>query len=487
MNLLALVLLAGMAHGAEQGIVEDFTEQKTNSLSDPYLDGLNKSRSKHEAEMLQNVDLIQSAHGTYKKFNDRVRVPGFISAAKLPQLGRIVGPVLPADTSLRLGDTVFIRWYGAVPPKVGDRYASFTPGIVLQNTENLTDFEVFDVPTSSIKIPKYRRLAGYIYETNGRIKVMKVSGHVVTAVVEQLSSRAGIGNEIMEIPPLLNAVPPVTNGNRVSAAVVCGSPTDRLSTTERSFVYLNRGSRDGIQVGRVFESIENVKTDQPMDEKVEMSNGEAIIVHVTESFSTAMITKQFDVIRIGSLLSSKTGANGIIQSRPYNGYSADPRVDNPNYKGSVEDVSGNGTAGNGAEEKGNTSTTSDQNGPETKKMGSEIPEVPDLENLPVASDESLPVPHKRPSGPALSDLDELEKNLNFQDLSPDERTKLNKLSTQEKIEAAQQSSGELSDNPGAPTIDNSFGDQGSSTKKKPKKKASAKNDEEELNLLMMQN
>jgi hypothetical protein len=115
-----------------------------------------------------------------------------------------------------------------------------------------------------------------------------------------------------------------------------------------------------------------------------------------------------------------------------------------------------------------------------------MPEIPALDKLPGSNDETLPEPRKRPSGPPLSDLDQLERSMNLQDLSPSEKNNLDKLSKQEKVSTNEEAPGDLNETPGAPTVDNSFGTQ-KPAKKDAKKKAKSKNDEEELNLLMMQN
>jgi hypothetical protein len=445
--ILALLLATSTAHAAVDKIETSFTEERKGPATEGFLRGQRKSTNKQEASEAAEGSFIESAKATYLKYHNRVRVPGFISASPIPQLAKIIGPDVH-NLSYRMGDTLYIRWSGAPLPKPGDRFATFTPAIVLQSLTDPTDFSVFDMPGPTTKLPEEKRMAGYMYETSGRIRIIKVENGIVHANVEALSGRLGPGDEIMQLPPLLNSITPINSGIQLSAAVVCGSPADRLSTTKRSFIYLNRGSRDGIRVGRVFESIEAL----PLDEAAggaapEVSNGEAIVVHVTDSYSTAIITKQFEVIRIGSLLRAKQEDHAADRNSPFQGY------------------------------KDQMTTTK-----------SDLKEIPSLSNLPGSKDESLPEPRKRPSAPALSELDELERSLNLKSLTPAERARLEKLSRQEKVNGARGADTEedLADTPGAPTVENSFKEPKKPAKKE-KKKKSSKNDEEELNLLMMQN
>lgn len=447
-----LLILAGEAHGAGTKIDVNFTEDRKSKTGNLYLENAHKAVSDVEAQGLSQTNLIESARATYAKFHNRVRVPGFISASPIPEVGRIVGPD-NFESLFTMGNTLFVRWSGAPMPKVGDRYATYAPAVVLQNMDNPTDFDVFDAPGPNVSFPKGRRLAGYMYETTSRVKITKVEGGLVYAMIEQASGHVGVGDQLMQLPPLLDTITPIRTGMQISAAVVCGSPVDRLSTSQRSFLYINRGSRDGIRVGRVFESIENVKLDESVGGRApEISNGEAVVVHVTDAYSTVMITKQFDVIRMGSLLRAQQTENHVLQNILFQG-------------------------------------ANDKVAPKPS-VAPPMPEIPNLQAPAGATDETLPEPRKRPSPPPLSELDEMEKGMNLKQLTPTEKGRLDKLSRQEKIDGAKSEAAdeEAGENPAGPTVENSF-KQGKKTAKKDasKKKSKSKNDEEELNLLMMQN
>jgi len=426
----------------------EFVEKRASkSATNDYYDQLTKRRQKQDEEQLNKESLIQSARHIYANFSTRFRVPGFISATPLPQMARIVGPVLP-ESNFRMGDTLFVRWSGAPMPKPGDRFSTFTPAIVTQNLLAPTEFSVF--LSQYAILPKDTRLAGYFYEVTGRLKILRTRGGLVEAMVEQQKGQITVGDELMKETPKIQNLTPINSGIQLSAAIVCGSPYDRLSTTEKSFIYINRGSRDGIRVGRVFESIESVALDQSVGGAAPvLSNGEAIVIHTTDSYSTAMITRQFDVIRMGSLLRTKQETNPITPISPFDGY-----------------------------KKENTE----------KKKENQIPIVPNLESLPSETDASLPEPRQKAPEPQLSDLDSLEKSLQTNELSPSEKTRLNKLSNQEKIKSANLEELEEDNGvPGTPSLENSFQDGKKGVKKDRKPKKKAKNDEEELNQLMMEN
>jgi hypothetical protein len=429
--------------------VEDLKSERN-----PYVDAMKKSRADQES-VLDKAGLIQGAKHVYREFNNRVRVPGFISAAPMPQLARIIGPK-KSGSMLAHGDTLYIRWAGAPMPRVNDRYSVYSPAIVTQNLLQPTDFSVMKPLGRLDKLPKDNRLAGWFYESTGRIRVIRIRNGLVEATLEQVKGPIEVGDEIMPELPLLKNVMPIRSGIQLTAAVVCGNPWDRLSTTKRSFIYINRGSRDGIRVGRVFESIENVGIDQAIGGPAPLvSNGEAIVIHTTDSYSTAMITKQFDVIRIGSLLRTRQETSPISPDAPFEGFQDEAAKFNTRLK-EEDDL---------------------------------IPIVPSTENLPNSIDPSLPEPRRSLPEPALSELDSLEKRLNAKELTESERARLDKLSRQEKVR--EQKLTEIDDEletPATPSLENSFKDSKKISKKDQKKsKKSKKNDEEELNQLMMEN
>lgn len=452
--LLPALLLPVFLHAAPKSSLQrpEFVETRSgDGKQSAYYEQIKRKMVERDAEQMDQMNLIQSNRDLYRNFSMRFRVPGFISSTPLPRLARIIGPTRQ-ELLMRQGDTVFIRWVGAPMPRTGDRFGTFTPKIVTQNLLNPTDFTVISSLKENESLPQDTRLAGYFYETTGRIKIVRVRGGLVEGIVEQLRGQVSVGSELMVEPPKLQTLTPITGGLQLSAAVVCGSPADRLSTTKNSFIYINRGSRDGIRVGRVFESIENVKLDESAGGAAPyLSNGEAIVVHTTDSYSTAMITRQFDVIRMGSLLRTTDDSNPSVPVSPFQGYKEEKK------QAERED---------------------------------RIPEVPNLENLSGDNtDRSLPEPRKPAPAPELSELDAMEKSLKAPDLTPTEKSRLNKLSRQEKVkssslEEVQRDTG----TPGVPSVENSFST-GKKTAKKapPKAKKKTKNDEEELNQLMMEN
>ncbi len=397
----------------------------------------------------QEMEIYGSARFNFKALEDRVLVPGFISSSAVASLGKIVGPV-GANSNYRHGDTVYIRWFGPSLPGPGRRFAIYTPAVVLQNRIDPTDFSVRNqpLPHQEDVLDRHHRLAGYFYEPAGVLKVVKVEQGLVYAFIEKLNAVVKAGDEIMNLLPHVAKVEPTVSGVPLSAAIVAGSPPSRITASKKSYVYINRGARDGIRIGRVFQAVETLQlTESAGLAAPDVATGEAMVVYVSDSYSTAIITHDFDLIRIGSLLKTKDPSNPIPTKQVFGGI--------------AKPVSGNDSA--------------------------RILEVPDLETEKEKVDPTLPDPSKeKPKAePPLSELDALERSMQLKSLSAEEKTKLSKLSKQEKVEeTVDLGADELEGAPSVAPVDSSFGQ-----KKKPVKKAKTPkaNDEEELNLLMMEN
>lgn len=440
--LLLTGLLAAQPAGAAFPVKEFVEQQPTNNSSNVY-DSFKRSARKKGDDTL----IVTGLRANFRKYTDRVNVPGFISASAIPEIAQVIGPGTIAG-SFRLGDTIYLRWSGTPGPREGDRYNTYSPAIVMQSLLDPTEFSVRQRPAKLQEIPGDFRMAGFFYEISGTVRVVRVRQGTVEAVIERLSGQLSTGDQLMPLIPVKNKITPVTGGIQLAAAVVCGSPADRLSTTERSFIYINRGARDGIKEGRVFQAVESVRLEGPVSGPApERSLGEAMVVHVTDSYSTAMITKQFEVIRIGSLLKTRQELGDI-----------------PSGAAFADLIPATGSTA--------TSPTG-------------VPEVPEIGDVGARQDPSLPEPGRTRKGEAsLSELDALEKSLQLNKLTPEERARLGRLSRQEKLDAEPRDE----DEDGAPAItapQNSFGKPKTDQKKKPKK--SRPQDEEELNLLMMEN
>lgn len=263
-----------------------------------------------------------SLHKMVADLKDHVIVPGFIATKRQPPIARIVGPVRNF-TSYSISERIYLSWDGSPAPRVGDYYSIYTPALTLQNKYDPKEFQTILDKGPGQEIPENYRLAGYLFEPNGEVKITDVNRGVVTAIITHAQKQINLGDRLMLPMPQFDSIEPVESGPELTATIMSGSPPERMSPTLGSFIYINRGSSDGVKIGRVFELLETVTlTDNPLIAPTE-SMGEVKVVYTTEFFSTALVTKQFNTMRMGANLVTKSG-NGKVHD-PKEHYQAQQR------------------------------------------------------------------------------------------------------------------------------------------------------------------
>jgi hypothetical protein len=386
--------------------VSDFTENidRKSKASDEYLQLKEKSR--------RNFKIEGSIKNLFRSFASTIEVPGFVSARDLGNTATIVGPIRP-QLNFGLGDTIYLRWTGSPAPKEGDIYAAYTPAVVLQNIEDLTDFTVIPwVDPLKRKIPKGFRLAGYLYESNAEVHITKIANAVVEAKVDKLNGFVTLNDELMAPPPRYKEIQAINAGIQQSAVVVSGVPFERISPSPNTFIYLNRGSRDGVKIGRIYQALEEVKLQDPPAIVPQTSLGEAMVVYVSDAFSTAIITKQFDVIRVGALLKTKQSKGSETEEK---------------YKLATR-----------------PSVTPQQDLESFEKNDQRTAALPPPEEAPLPAEPSTPAPElsavapplpPAPAAPApeLSAKEQKERRENILGLTKEERQRLETLDAEEQV------------------------------------------------------
>lgn len=280
--------------------------------------------------------------GLYRSLGERYEVPGFMSVRLNRSLGTIVGPDAVDSFGYPINSTVYIRWRSTTRPEVGELYAVYTPTVVLQNRHDYTDFKVrLNTAEAKSDLGKFEH-AGYLYESNGTVEIVDVSRGIVKARVANNRSRITMRDQIMAPLPMQANISPLESPIRMTAAIVAGSPYENLSTSLGSFIYLNRGKRDGVKEGMVFQTLEPVNLIDAPPIRATGDLGEAMVVYASDAFSTAVITKQFNAIRIGSLL--ETARPGLNREQQANllsargGSHATPQPENSDHLSELDKI-----------------------------------------------------------------------------------------------------------------------------------------------------
>lgn len=287
---------------------DEFGEGGTGTGLTASSEEMKSQKEKSEAEAKDQADgglrILDRGilKGLYKRLQMRTEVPGIMTLRSNRSLGVIVGPNSLTEANFPVNAVVYIRWRGMSRPEVGEVFTVYTPAVVLQNK---TDFSDFKIRQNSLDakgdLDRFNH-AGYLYEENGEIEIVDVSRGVVKARVIRNVSQIFINDHIMAALPKITKIEPIESPIHLTAAIVSGSPYERLSPSLGAFIYINRGRRDGVKVGTVLQQLDRVLlTDGPPVKKT-TGLGTAMVVYASDAYSTAIITTQFDAIRVGSLL-----------------------------------------------------------------------------------------------------------------------------------------------------------------------------------------
>jgi hypothetical protein len=156
---------------------------------------------------------------------------GLITRETLESSASIVSAV-PTRLMLGQGDRVYIG-LGADDVQVGDQFTVFR-----------AREKVFD--------PDTRRLLGYHVDLLGWTEVTEPHGDTSTAEIRMSSAEIEVGDRLMRRTPPVIDIPIQTAPDGVDGKISFFAQS-RTVMGSQDFVYLNRGTRDGVEVGSPLE------------------------------------------------------------------------------------------------------------------------------------------------------------------------------------------------------------------------------------------
>jgi len=226
-----------------------------------------------------------------------LRELGFIEAKDLEQAGTITGS-REEKMMLATGDQAYLRYPDKAPMRAGERYSVFT-----------TDTEQAVVDSTTGKT------YGYLVRIQGDLVVNQIAendiarGTLIDTVVpiERGARVSGFVRQFKRIEPRPSDV------NLEARVITTFEPNMLLATGH--FVVLNRGKRDGIQVGNrtfVIRRGDGYRANLESWEKHDPNSprevvGEILIVDVRDDASVAWIARTTKELKVGELTEMRKG------------------------------------------------------------------------------------------------------------------------------------------------------------------------------------
>ena len=226
-----------------------------------------------------------------------LREIGFIEAKDLAQAA-IVSGSREEKIMLVSGDQAYLRFPKDRPIRAGERYSVF---------ETDTEHPVQDPDTGKVY--------GYLIKVRGDIVVDQISGDdiargTITDVVDTIERGARISSAIRQF----RRVEPRPSDVSLDARVVAAFTPTQFLSAER-FVVINRGRRDGVQVGNrnfvirrgdgyrgVLENWEKMDPEYPKEVV-----GELWVIDVRENASVAWIARSSKELHVGETTEMRKG------------------------------------------------------------------------------------------------------------------------------------------------------------------------------------
>lgn len=226
-----------------------------------------------------------------------LRQIGFIEAKDLAQAATVSGS-REEKVMLIPGDQAYLRFPKDRPIRAGERYSVF---------ETDTDHPVQD--------PVSGKVYGYLIKVRGDIVVDQIAGEdiargTITDAVDTIERGARVSSAVRQF----RRVEPRPSDVNLDARVVAAFTPTQFLSAER-FVVINRGRRDGVQVGNrnfvirrgdgyrgVLEDWEKMDPEYPKEVV-----GELWVIDVRETASVAWIARSSKELHVGEMTEMRKG------------------------------------------------------------------------------------------------------------------------------------------------------------------------------------
>lgn len=211
------------------------------------------------------------------------KVYPFIATQEIPFWGEIVGSQEGA-VNLTLGDVIYIKAEPQKSIKPGDRF------FIGRYLEGLIH-------------PQTKKDMGRVLSILGEIVVLGGVGSIIIAKIHKSSQPAQWGDKIYSSPIL----PPPETSFRINKKVkgqVLLSIDKSENITLKEYIFIDRGSQDGLIVGDTFkiyksgQLLDKILSDKG-SEMPKYKIGEAVVISVQKESSTAIITNSSHEINPG--------------------------------------------------------------------------------------------------------------------------------------------------------------------------------------------
>lgn len=214
---------------------------------------------------------------------DSAKVFPFIATQPIPFWGEILGSQEGA-VNLAAGDTVYVKLNPSKKVKPGDWF-------------------VIGRQLEEVKHPLTKKNMGYLITVPGELIILEGEENIVTAKIRKSTQPILLDDKIF-VPSQVPREETAIKTSKIITGQVMFSLDKAENITQREYIFIDRGSQDGVVVGNIFniyrigyfpdEAIKNEEKRLP-NYKI----GEAVILSTQKESSTALVMNSSQAIYPG--------------------------------------------------------------------------------------------------------------------------------------------------------------------------------------------
>lgn len=185
-------------------------------------------------------------------------------------------------------DKIYVKFDNSVKVKPGDKFSVYSAAG--KSTHAISD------------------RSGYKYYISGQVKALRKINHLWECEVFDLTGMVSRKDRLTVYTPKINRITKTFNKRNIEGAIIDTFKDTINGISFGDVVYLDRGRADGVELGNVFElfSFKDYGTEKKITPDPTYKIGEAVVITLTDNFSTVLITNSKLDIPVATLALSKT-------------------------------------------------------------------------------------------------------------------------------------------------------------------------------------
>jgi hypothetical protein len=224
-----------------------------------------------------------------------LRQNGFVEPEELESAGDLIGS---KEEKIMLGtlDEAYVAFKAKAPMRAGEKYSVYKP-------------------IKTVKHPVTGKRLGEIVQIFGEVEIRSVTdGKIAKAAIIDSTDPIERGYKVGPLKRQFKIVDPVTNATDQVGVVVDTLRPIQLIGTE-TLIFLDKGKRDGVQVGNRFlvvrrgDGYQPLLATGPVDDKrfPRETIAEALVIDLRNDIATALVTKATKEARVGDRVEARRG------------------------------------------------------------------------------------------------------------------------------------------------------------------------------------